>query len=480
MHRSGLKTFVAAAVPLVTAAVALFAAPAAQAAVHPAAANAGPGFPAHYAAPYAELWNSPSAMAQAEAATGDKYYTLAFVIGSSSGGCQATFNGDTSISDSGWTGAINTLRASGGDVIASFGGASGTELAEACTSVSSLEAQYKSVIDTLNLTRVDLDVEGSTLDDTAANDRRNQALAALQQSYAAAGKTLSVDYTLPVDTTGLESDALSLLNNAKSHSLTVNLVNIMTMDYGPNEEMGQAAVSAAQGLHTQLGQIWTSKTSAQLWAMEGNTPMIGVNDSSNEVFGTADATTLENFAAANGIQELSYWSLGRDHSCGSGQDSEDNCSGVSQSAYQFTSTFNAVTGTSGGGGGTQPTGPISGYGGKCVDVASASSADGAAVQLYTCNGTTAQSWTVGTDSTLRALGKCMDVTSAGTANGTQVQLWDCNGSGSQVWQKGTGGELVNPQSGKCLDATGPSSADGTRLQIWTCTGAANQQWTLPS
>ncbi|MFJ3755055.1 ThuA domain-containing protein [Streptomyces sp. NPDC090080] len=129
---------------------------------------------------------------------------------------------------------------------------------------------------------------------------------------------------------------------------------------------------------------------------------------------------------------------------------------------------------------TGSTGPIRGYGGKCVDVAGASSANGAAVQLYDCNGTGAQNWTVSTSGTISALGKCMDVTSASTANGAKVQLYDCNGTGSQVWQAGANGSLVNPQSGKCLDATGPSSANGTRLQIWTCGGSANQSWTLPS
>jgi hypothetical protein len=124
-------------------------------------------------------------------------------------------------------------------------------------------------------------------------------------------------------------------------------------------------------------------------------------------------------------------------------------------------------------------GPISGYGGKCVDVAGASSANGAAVQLYDCNSTGAQTWTVGSDGTLKALGKCMDVTAAGTANGTKVQIYDCNGTAAQRWTR-SGTTLVNAGSGKCLDATGPSSANGTRLQIWTCSAAANQSWTLPS
>ncbi|WP_327292327.1 ricin-type beta-trefoil lectin domain protein [Streptomyces sp. NBC_01198] len=125
------------------------------------------------------------------------------------------------------------------------------------------------------------------------------------------------------------------------------------------------------------------------------------------------------------------------------------------------------------------TGTITGYGGKCVDVAGSSSTNGAAVQLYDCNGTAAQSWTA-SGSTLQALGKCLDVASAGTANGSKVQLYDCNGTGSQVWNRGANSTLVNPQSGRCLDATGPSSANGTRLQIWDCTGAANQQWSAPA
>ena len=133
------------------------------------------------------------------------------------------------------------------------------------------------------------------------------------------------------------------------------------------------------------------------------------------------------------------------------------------------------TQTSTGGG----TGPVTGIGGKCVDVAGANSANGTAVELYTCNGTNAQQWTVGTDGTLRALGKCMDVTSAGTANGTKVQLYDCNATNAQKWTR-SGTALVNAASNRCLDATGNSSADGTRLQIWDCAGTANQQWCLPS
>ncbi|GEC02620.1 hydrolase [Streptomyces spinoverrucosus] len=121
---------------------------------------------------------------------------------------------------------------------------------------------------------------------------------------------------------------------------------------------------------------------------------------------------------------------------------------------------------------------IRGLAGKCVDVAGASSANGTPVQLYDCNGTAAQQWTVGSDGTIRALGKCLDVTSGGTADGTAVQLWDCNGSAAQKWVVTAARDIVNPQADKCLDVTGNNAANGTRLQIWTCTGGANQKWTV--
>lgn len=120
--------------------------------------------------------------------------------------------------------------------------------------------------------------------------------------------------------------------------------------------------------------------------------------------------------------------------------------------------------------------PITGLAGKCVDVAGSSSANGAPVQLYDCNGTTAQKWTVASDGTLRALGKCLDVTENGTADGSTVQLWDCGGSANQKWVVTAAGDIVNPQANKCLDVTGNNSANGTRLQIWSCSGAANQKW----
>lgn len=133
------------------------------------------------------------------------------------------------------------------------------------------------------------------------------------------------------------------------------------------------------------------------------------------------------------------------------------------------------------GGGTTTsgaTGPITGYEGLCVDDRAASTAEYNPVQVYTCNGTDAQSWTVAAGNTLQVLGMCLDVDGGGTANGTTVDLYSCNGTGAQVWVPQSDGELINPQSGKCLDDTNWGGS-GTQLQIWACGDGTNQQWHLP-
>ena len=135
-------------------------------------------------------------------------------------------------------------------------------------------------------------------------------------------------------------------------------------------------------------------------------------------------------------------------------------------------------GTAAGNGTGGATGPITGYQGLCLDDRSASTALFNPIQVYTCNGTNAQQWTVASGNTLQVLGMCLDVAGAGTANGTKVDLYTCNGTAAQVWQPQSNGALVNPNSGKCLDDTG-FGGSGTQVQIWSCTGGANQKWTLP-
>ncbi|MDI5964359.1 ricin-type beta-trefoil lectin domain protein [Streptomyces sp. SL13] len=140
--------------------------------------------------------------------------------------------------------------------------------------------------------------------------------------------------------------------------------------------------------------------------------------------------------------------------------------------------------TTGGGGTTPPPSggsAVTGPGGLCLDDRSGSTADYNPVQVYTCNGSTAQQWSfVQAGTTLHVLGKCLDVSGAGTADGTLVDLYDCNNTGSQVWIPQSDGALYNPQSNKCLDDPNGSTTPGTQVQIWDCNGSTAQVWHLPS
>jgi beta-glucanase (GH16 family) len=131
------------------------------------------------------------------------------------------------------------------------------------------------------------------------------------------------------------------------------------------------------------------------------------------------------------------------------------------------------------GGGTR-VGPITGLAGKCVDVAGANPADGTPIQLFTCNGTAAQTWTMNADGSIRAFGKCLDVSGGVTTDGGRLILWPCTGGLNQKWTYTAGRDLVHARSNKCLDVTGSNSADGTRLQTWACSGGANQKWNVPA
>ncbi|MGI5224739.1 lectin [Actinoallomurus sp. CA-142502] len=156
--------------------------------------------------------------------------------------------------------------------------------------------------------------------------------------------------------------------------------------------------------------------------------------------------------------------------------------GTTANTSWATAASSAPPSYAGSGGSTTHTGPIiSGIAGKCVDVKNSSAANSTPVQIYTCNGTNAQQWTVPGDGTLTAFGKCLDVTTSGTADGTKVQLYQCNNTGAQQWTyNATARSLTNPESGKCLDDPNSSTTDGTQLQIYTCNGTAAQQWTLPN
>jgi chitinase len=285
-------------------------------------AAASSALPAHFAAPYLQVSDSDAGdMAADMAATGLKNYTLAFLTPQSGCTLQWEDGGDPV---GAFTSQVSALQAAGGNVIISFGGESGGELAQTCTNVSQLTAAYQNVVSTYGVTRLDFDIEGSTLADTAATTLRDQALAALQ----AEDPSVQVDFTLAVAPQGLPTGTGSeyaLLQDAQAQGVKVSEVNIMTMDFGAGSDDLADAESAAQGTAGQLASLYGISTSAA-YGMMGLTPIAGTNDDGT-VFSTANAQSLESFAAANGVAELSFWEV----------DGYDKPIG-----YQYSSIFNQI------------------------------------------------------------------------------------------------------------------------------------------
>jgi cell division septation protein DedD len=302
-------------------------------------------------APYVDTGQRQDLGALAKAA-GAKNVTAAFVLSSGSG-CTGAWNGTT---DPTFTANLKAgladLRANGGDAIASFGGANGTELAQACTDVNSLKTAYKQVIDTYGFSHVDFDIEGGATTDTASIDRRSQALAQLQGEYSAQGKTLTVSLTLPVLPQGLTQDGVNIVSSAARNSLKLGVVNVMAMDYGawaapsPAGKMGDYADQSAQSTHDQLKTIYPALSDAELWKMVGITPMIGVNDTQGETFTVADAQVVAAFAAQHHVGRVAMWSLTRDTQCSGGAETwaDATCSSILQSPYAFSHAFETFTG----------------------------------------------------------------------------------------------------------------------------------------
>ncbi len=315
------------------------------------AATVNTPLPAHVFAPYWEAYSGDDPLAQSQA-SGDKYLTAAFIQTASAGSCTAYWNGSSSqpIASSTWGSDFASMQANGGNIIPSFGGYAadhdGTDIADSCTSVSSIAAAYESVISTYNVSRIDLDIEDNSLTNTAGYTRRNQAVAQVESWAAANNRSIQFSYTMPTTSTGLTSNEVSILQNAKSAGATVSVVNIMTFDYyiGTTQEMATDTESAAQGLYSQLQSLYPSDTSAALWAMIGVTEMVGIDDyGAAETFTEADASTVLSWAESKGISTLSFWALERDNGGCPGTGGSDSCSGISQSTWYFSNKFAPFT-----------------------------------------------------------------------------------------------------------------------------------------
>ncbi|MFZ4566427.1 MAG: cellulose binding domain-containing protein [Prochlorococcaceae cyanobacterium] len=213
---------------------------------------------------------------------------------------------------------IADLRAAGGDVMVSLGGAAGESLATVYRrrglGAAALAEAYGSAVDTLALRKLDFDIEGAAIADTASLRLQMQAIALLQASRPGLG----VWFTLPVLPQGLTASGVNVIGLAIGAGVAVDGVNLMTMDYGDSaapptlKTMGAYAIDAAVSSFGQLQPLFAASGRSFGWNQMGITPMLGVNDIPSEVFRLEDAALVEAFAREKGLGMLSMWSLNRD------------------------------------------------------------------------------------------------------------------------------------------------------------------------
>jgi hypothetical protein len=312
--------------------------------------------PAQVYAPYYETYLAPhtasiSAVAQR---SGARYFTLAFLQAPKKGSCALDWNGSKSQPLGYYAADIARLRKMGGDVVPSFGGYSadhdGTEIADSCTSVSKIAADYETVIQTLHVSRLDMDVEDNSLTDKAGIERRSQAIQLAQTWAARHHIRLQIQFTIPVEPSGLDSTDKAVLRSAVAAGVRVHSVNIMVFDYylathEPRLNMGTEALRAARHTDRQLASLYPHASAAKVWRMIGMTMLPGIDDytPAREVTHLTGAKRMLAFARSHRMNFLSIWAIQRDNGGCPGAFDSNTCSGIKQTAWAFSHLLEPFT-----------------------------------------------------------------------------------------------------------------------------------------
>jgi chitinase len=303
-----------------------------------------------YFAPYVDVTATPSVQFEKSPSGAGPNVVLAFVVADPADPCEPSWGGTYSLDEAesqlDLDRRVARVRQLGGTPIVSFGGQANTELSVACD--DDVYDAYRTVVDRYDLQVIDLDIEGGALTDTAANARRAEAIAQLQEE-----RQVDVWVTLPVSSDGLTADGEQLVASMLDAGVELSGVNAMTMNYGESKRAGSsmadASIDALERTHDQVASLFAAAgqrlTRKQVWHRIGATPMIGQNDVAGEVFGLGDAEELHDFARDNQLGRLSLWSMNRDRACSANYPDvtivSDACSGVAQETDAFSAALGA-------------------------------------------------------------------------------------------------------------------------------------------
>ncbi|MET9102454.1 carbohydrate binding domain-containing protein [Streptomyces antibioticus] len=300
-----------------------------------AGGGGGTGF--KQAAPYLyEGWGDPPSVSTVMSATGVKWFTMAFML--DGGGCNPMWDSSRPLTGGVDQSVINQIRAAGGDVVPSFGGWSGSKLGANCSSASALAAALQKVIDAYGLKAIDMDVENS---DEFENEAVQARILTALKTVKANNPGLKTIVTFGTSTTGPTYFGNRLIEQAKSLNADIDVFTIMPFDFGGGSDMYGNTVNATEGLKNKLKSTfgWDDATA---YAHIGISGMNGLSDQQENTT-PAIWTQIRDWANAHHLARLAFWSVNRDRPCPGGGVTS-NCSGISQSNWQFTSITAGFTG----------------------------------------------------------------------------------------------------------------------------------------
>ncbi|MGL4773910.1 MAG: glycosyl hydrolase family 18 protein [Clostridium sp.] len=260
--------------------------------------------------------------------TGVKFFNLGFIqatSGISDGKVNWGWGGFSSLNEKnpndtqyqGIKQAIKDVRALGGDVAISLGGLNGTAIWEVTQDVDVLYNTYKEIVTGYGLTKLDLDIEGSSATNKAYNVANAKAIKKIQDETG-----VEVALTLAVLPSGLTKVQLDVLEAYLSEGVDVDLVNIMTMCYGdatllPGENYGTASLRAVDSTKDQVKDYFkkyanTELTDAEAYRKIGTTVSVGFEGEAHPIFTKEWTDLVVDHAIEKGIGMTSMWSINRD------------------------------------------------------------------------------------------------------------------------------------------------------------------------
>ncbi|MBB6351794.1 carbohydrate-binding protein [Nonomuraea muscovyensis] len=279
-------------------------------------------------APYLYMgWGNPPAPATVMNATGVKSFTMAFIL--SSGGCTPAWDGQRPLTGGADAQAISAIKAAGGNVQISFGGWQGNKLGPNCSTPQAFAGAVQQVINAVGPAVVDFDIENTDeFENYTVQDRILNGLKIVKQNNPG----VKVVVTFGTTRTGPNAHGIRLINQSKALGVPIDNYTIMPFDFG-SSNIYQDTVNASEGLKNALKNAF-GWSDAQAYAKMGISGMNGLSDQ-QELTTPATWTQIRDWARSKGLTRLAYWAVNRDRPCPGGG-VVSNCSGISQSEWEFT------------------------------------------------------------------------------------------------------------------------------------------------